>query len=56
MLQAYRILETACCSEIDNKYLALLLSLSEHEVPRHNLIMNKIFEVEVLQNRDDFLP
>lgn len=55
VLQTYRILEATRSPEINDKQLPLLLPLPQHEAPRHNLVMNEVFEMEVLQYGDDLL-
>jgi hypothetical protein len=49
------IFKTSSCPEVNQEELALFLCSSEYEVARVKLVVNEILEVEILQNRDNFL-
>lgn len=55
MFEGLCIFVPGSCSVVDNEKLALFLPGANHDVLRFDLIVDKIFEVEVLQDGDEFL-
>ena len=55
MFEGLCILVPRSCSIVDNEKFSLFLSRPHHNILRFYLVVDKIFEVEVLQDGDEFL-